>query len=304
MSEAPSTAPVCYRHPSRETLLSCSRCDRPICTSCMNDAVVGHHCPDCVKEGRRSQRPARTAFGGSRAGRLGYVCQAIIAVNVLFLIASAILGGPQAIAGGGGWFGLLGIGTPVTQWGAVLGYAGYGGEIHGVASGEWYRLVTAMFINYGAVHLLLNMSLVATMGRYLERQLGPARFLALYLLAGFGGNVAAYVFQPPFGQSAGASTATFGLIIAVIVINRRMALDVGPVMPLLITNLLFTFTVPGISVAGHLGGLAVGAAAAAVLAYAKMPRRALKQVIGLVAVLLLILAAVVLRTMALLNIYG
>ena len=270
----------------------------------MNDAVVGHHCPDCVKEGRRSQRPARTAFGGSRVGQLGYACQAIIAVNVLFLIASTITGGPQAIAGGGGWFGLLGIGTPVTRWGEVLGYASYGGEIHGVASGEWYRLVTAMFINYGAVHLLLNMSLVATLGRYLERQLGPARFVALYLLAGFGGNVAAYVFQPPFQSSAGASTATYGLILAVIVINRRIALDAGPVLPLLITNLLFTFTVPRISVAGHLGGLAVGAAAAAVLAYARMPRRTLKQVIGLVAVLLLILVAVVLRTTALLNLFS
>lgn len=302
MSEAPSTASVCYRHPSRETQLLCNRCERPICTECMVDAAVGFQCRDCVKKGNRGQRPVRTAFGGSRAGQLGYACQAIIAVNVLFLIGSVITGGPQAIAGApGGWFGLLGIGTPVTQWGEVLGYASYGGEVHGVASGEWYRLVTAMFINYGAVHMLLNMSLVATLGRYLERQLGPVRFVALYLIAGLGGNVAAYLVQPQMQPSAGASTATYGLVIAVIVINRRLVLEAGRVVPLLITNLLFTFSVPNISIPGHLGGLAVGAAAAAVLAYSRIPRRTLKQVIGLSAVLLLILAVAVLRTTALLN---
>ncbi|WP_328463785.1 rhomboid family intramembrane serine protease [Actinoplanes sp. NBC_00393] len=296
MSEAPSTTPVCYRHPDRETLLRCSRCDRPICTSCMNDAVVGHHCPECVKEGRRSQRPARTAFGGSRAGQLGYVTTGIIAINSLVMIASAIVGGPKAIAGAGGFFGLLGTGTPLTDFGEVLGYAFYGGEIHGIAEGEWYRLVTAMFLHYGAVHLLLNMMLVAQIGRYLEAQLGPMRFAALYLLAGFGGNVAAYVFQAPNQPSAGASTATFGLIAAVIVVNRRLLRDPGPMIPLLVTNLIFTFTIPYISIAGHLGGLATGAAAAAVLAYPRLPRRGLKQAVGLTAILLLLLGAAVLRT--------
>ncbi|MEU4419132.1 rhomboid family intramembrane serine protease [Actinoplanes sp. NPDC024001] len=295
MSEAPSTASVCYRHPDRETMLRCSRCDRPICTSCMNDAVVGHHCPDCVKEGRRSQRPARTAFGGSRAGQLGYVTTAIVAINALVMIASAVVGGPRAIAGSG-FLGLLGTGTPLTDAGEVLGYATYGGEIHGVAEGEWYRLVTAMFLHYGAVHLLLNMMLVAQLGRYLEAQLGPLRFAALYLLAGFGGNVAAYVFQAPNQPSAGASTATFGLIAAVLVVNRRLLRDPGPILSLLVTNLIFTFTIPFISIAGHLGGLAIGGATVAALAYPRLPRRSLKQALGCTAILLLLIAAAVVRT--------
>ncbi|MFC7529103.1 rhomboid family intramembrane serine protease [Actinoplanes sp. GCM10030250] len=301
MSEAPSTAPVCYRHPSRETMLRCSRCERPICTSCMNDATIGHQCPDCVKEGRRGQRPARTAFGGSRAGQLGYVTTGIIAINSLVMIASAIVGGPRAIAGAGGFFGLLGTGTPLTDFGEVLGWATYGGQVHGVAEGEWYRLVTAMFLHYGAVHLLLNMMLVAQLGRYLEAQLGPLRFAALYLIAGFGGNVAAYVFQPANQPSAGASTATFGLIAAVIVINRRLLRDPGPMIPLLVTNLIFTFTIPQISIAGHLGGLAAGAAAAAVLAYARLPQRSAKQAVGLTVLVILIVAAAVLRTQAILG---
>ncbi|MEU4621278.1 rhomboid family intramembrane serine protease [Actinoplanes sp. NPDC023801] len=303
MSEAPSTTPVCYRHPKRETQLACTRCERPICIDCKVDASVGFQCKECVKKGNKGVRPARTAFGGSRVGQLGYACQAIIAVNVLFLIASTILGGPKALAGApGGWFGLLGSPTPVTEWGEVLGYAYYlNGELHGIANGEWYRLVTAMFINYGAVHMLLNMSLVATLGRYLERQLGPARFLALYLLAGLGGNVAAYVIQPQNQGSAGASTATYGLVIAAIVINKRLSLDAGPIIPLLITNIIFTLSVPQVSVPGHFGGLAAGAAAAAALAYARIPHRTGKQVAGCSVVLVVILAAALLRTSVLLS---
>ena len=262
----------------------------------MNDAVVGHQCPECVKEGRRSQRPARTAFGGSRAGQLGYVTTAIIAVNSIVMIVSAILGGPSAIAGAG-WMGLLGSGTPLTEWGSVVGVALFpDGEVHGVVVGEWYRLFTAMFLHFGVVHLLLNMALVAQVGRYLEGQLGPLRFAGLYLLAGLGGNVAAYVFQLPYVQAAGASTATFGLIVAVIVINRRLSLDSSAMTSTLIVNLIFTFTIPYISIAGHLGGLAAGGAAAAALAYARLPRRGVKQAAGLAALLAVIVIAAVVRT--------
>ncbi len=268
----------------------------------MNDASVGHQCPDCVNEGRRSQRPARTAFGGSRAGHLGYVTTAIIVINSLVMLASAVIGGPRALAGSGSWFGLLGSGTGLTDWGEVLGVAYYpDGELHGIATGEWYRLVTGMFLHYGLLHLLLNMLLVAQLGRYLEAQLGPLRFAALYLLAGLGGNVAAYVFQAPNQPSAGASTATFGLVIAVIVVNRRMMRDSSQLVPLLVVNLIFTFTIPGISIAGHLGGLVAGAAASVALVYVNRPNRGLKQAIGCTLILLAIVAAAVYRTQGLLG---
>lgn len=269
----------------------------------MNEATVGHQCPDCVKEGRRGQRSARTAFGGSRAGQLGYVTTAIIVVNSLVMVASAILGGPSAIFGSGSW-NLLGSGTPVTDFGEVLGLALYpNGELHGVADGEWYRLVTAMFLHYGILHLLLNMMLVAQLGRYLEGQLGPLRFAALYMLAGIGGNVTAYVFQAPNQPSAGASTATFGLIIAVIVINRKLMRDSSSMTSVLIINLIFTFTIPNISIAGHLGGLAVGGATAAVLAYASRPNRGVKQAIGCAVILAVIVAAAVWRTESILSLF-
>jgi membrane associated rhomboid family serine protease len=303
MSEAPSTAPVCYRHPSRETYIRCTRCDRPICPDCMNEASVGHQCPECVSQGRRTQRPARTAFGGSGLGRAAYATRGLIGINVLVMIASTIAGGPKALFGSGGWYGLLGSDTPVSDWAAVLGYASYtpGGELHGIAAGEWWRLFTAMFVHYGALHLLLNMSVLWQLGRYLEDKLGPLRFAALYLLAGLGGNVAAYLFTASNQPAAGASTAIFGLFLAMIVVNRRLRLDISTLIPMLVVNLLFTFTVPNISVAGHLGGLVVGGIVALILAYAPPARRNQIQLIGGLAVLALLIIASIVRTMAILG---
>jgi len=264
----------------------------------MNEASVGHQCPDCVAAGKRTQRPARTAFGGTGVGRAAYATRTLVAINVLVMIASTIAGGPKALFGSGGWFGLLGDETPVTVWGEVLGYASYtaGGPVHGIAAGEWWRLGTAMFLHYGALHLLLNMSVLWQLGRYLEEKLGPLRFAALYLLAGFGGNVAAYLFTPQNQPAAGASTAIFGLVIAMIVINRRLRLDVTRLIPMLVVNLLFTFSVPNISVAGHLGGLAVGGIVAVILAYAPQNRRAQVQAIGCTAVFALLIVAAIIRT--------
>ena len=303
MSEAPSTAPVCYRHPSRETYIRCTRCERPICPDCMNEASVGHQCPECVAEGRRSQRPARTAFGGSRAGQAGLATRTLIAINAIVFVISAISGGARALGGSGGRFGMLGSSTPVTRWGEVLGYAPYrpGGPVHGIAAGEWYRLGTAMFLHYGVLHILLNMWVLWQLGRYLEARLGPARFVALYLLAGLGGNVAAYVFTAPNQPAAGASTAIFGLFAAIIIVNRRLKLDISALIPLLVINLLFTFTIPNISVAGHLGGLVAGGVVGLILAYAPSTRRTQFQVAGCAIVLLLLVVASVVRTTSLLG---
>ncbi|MEU5788654.1 rhomboid family intramembrane serine protease [Micromonospora purpureochromogenes] len=296
------TAPVCYRHSDRETYVRCTRCDRPICPECMREASVGHQCPECVNEGRRSVRPARTAFGGGAAGRRGLVTRTLIAVNVLAMVLSILSDrGGDSMVGGSGLGGLLGGGTPLTQWGAVLSYASYVpfGEPHGVASGEWYRLVTAMFLHYGLVHLLLNMWALWVLGRDLEALLGPLRFLGLYLVAGLGGNVAAYLFSEPNAASAGASTAIFGLFAAVFVIMRRLGRDTSAIVPILVINLIFTFTVPNISIPGHIGGLLTGAAMGLVLAYAPRMRRSVFQAAGTAVILVALLGLVLVRTVML-----
>jgi membrane associated rhomboid family serine protease len=268
----------------------------------MNAASVGHQCPECVAEGRRTQRPARTAFGGSVAGRDGSVTRVLIGINVLAMVISVITGGATAVAGGG-WGGLLGQSTPLTDWGSVIGYATYGPyetEVHGVAAGEWYRLITAMFLHYGVLHLLMNMYALWILGRELEARLGRLRFAALYLLAGLGGNVAAYLFSAPYAATAGASTAVFGIMAATFVVLKRLNLSVAPILPIIVINVLFTFVVANISVAGHLGGLAVGAIVAAILAYAPRRHRNLVQGLGCAAVVVGLLVAAIIRTAGLL----
>ncbi|MEU7656300.1 rhomboid family intramembrane serine protease [Micromonospora taraxaci] len=303
MSESPPTTPVCYRHPGRETYVRCTRCDRPICPECMREASVGHQCPECVNEGRRSVRPARTAFGGGTAGRHGYVTKALIAVNVLLMLLSiASDRGGDAAVGGSGFGGLMGGSTPLTNWGSVLGLAVFpDGTLGGIADGQWYRLITAMFLHYGVIHLLLNMWALWVLGRSLEANLGPLRFGALYLIGGLGGNVAAYLFSAQNSATAGASTAVFGLFAALIIIERKMGRDISQVIPILVINLVFTLTVPGISIPGHLGGLVVGALMALVLAYAPRGRRTLVQVVGGAIILLALVGLVLVRTAYLLG---
>ena len=265
------TAPVCYRHSDAGDVPQVCPL-RPADLSGLHAGRPGRPPVPGVRErGTRSARPARTAFGGGAAGRRGLVTRVLIALNVLVMIVSVLSDrGGDSMIGGSGFGGLLGGGTPLTQWGSVLSYATYVpfGEAHGVASGEWYRLVTAMFLHYGVVHLLLNMWALWVLGRELEALLGPLRFLTLYLVAGLGGNVAAYLFSSPNTASAGASTAIFGLFAAVFVLMRRLGRDTSAILPILVINLIFTFTVPGISIPGHVGGLVVGALMALVLAYA------------------------------------
>lgn len=303
MSDTPVTVPVCYRHPSRETYVRCVRCDRPICPDCMRAASVGHQCPECVAEGRRTQRSARTAFGGGAAGRQGYVTKALLGINVIVMLISVAVGGAQSLAGGTGFGGLMGGSNSLTRWGSVLGYAAYSRfdpDVHGIAAGEVYRLFTAMFIQYGILHLLMNMWALWILGRPLEAVLGPVRFAALYLIAGLGGNVAVYVFSAPNQETAGASGAIFGLFAALFVIMRKLGRDTSAVIPILVINLVFTFAVPGISIAGHLGGMVFGGIVAVILAYAPRTARTAVQVGGCAAVVVLLAVAALLRTAALL----
>jgi membrane associated rhomboid family serine protease len=256
----------------------------------MNDAAVGHQCPECVAEGRRTQRPVRTAFGGSAAGRHGYVTRALIGLNILAALIGVLLFGSAVLFDGGlftgvtGWqaFGGVSAGPwTVTPAGEVApgDFAAYGTVYPGVYDGGFFRLLTAMFIHYGVLHLAMNMWVLWVLGRDLERALGPVRFLGLYLLAGFGGNVAALLLAPQ-GPAAGASTSIFGLFAALFILLRRLGRDTSAVIPVLIINIVITFTVPGISWQGHLGGLVTGAVVALVLAYAPKERRTLLQAAG------------------------
>ena len=283
---SPVEVPVCYRHPGRETYVRCTRCNRSICPDCMREASVGHQCPECVAEGRRTQRVARTPFGAtSGAGQAGYVTITLIAANALMLLISALSskGGTGALFGGG-LGGLLGGDTPLLDKLGLVGQcrAGNGAIVAcGAAQGEYYRLFTAMFMHYGVIHLLMNMWALWILGRTLEALFGPVRFLAVYLVCGLGGDVAAYVFQPG-ALTAGASGAIFGLFAVLFVALRRLRLSTASVVPIIVINLIFTLSVPGISIAGHIGGLATGALVGAGVAYAPRANRNVIQVAAIV----------------------
>jgi membrane associated rhomboid family serine protease len=265
----------------------------------MNVAAVGHQCPECVSEGRKAQRPVRTAFGGSTAGAHGYVTIGLIVVNCLMLLASVVSArSPGGALFGSGFGGIMGSDTPLLDHLGILGDASYtpGGAAHGIAAGEYYRLVTAMFMHYGLIHLALNMYSLWILGRPLEALLGPVRFLAIYQVCGLGGGVAAYVFSKPYALTAGASTAIFGLFGAFFVVLRRLRLNANQMIPIIVINIVFTLSVPGISVAGHFGGLITGFLVGAGIAYAPRNNRTLIQVATVVVALAVLAGLTVYQT--------
>jgi membrane associated rhomboid family serine protease len=270
----------------------------------MTPASVGHQCPECIAEGRKGQRPALTAFGGSATGAHGYATITLIAINCVMLILSALsMRNPGSALGGGSLGGLLGGATPLTNKLGVIGEIGCsrpGGPLmecaYGVSDGEYYRLFTAMFMHYGIVHLLLNMYALWFLGRPLEALLGPIRFTAVYLVCGIAGDVAVYVFSPGT-ESAGASTALFGLFGVFFFVLRKLGRSVSGLVPVLVINLFITFIVPGISIAGHIGGLIAGVAIGYGVVHAPRQRRVQIQTAVIVGALLVLGVATALQTM-------
>jgi membrane associated rhomboid family serine protease len=264
----------------------------------MIPASVGHQCPECVREGNRNRRTTVTAFGGdARIGSQGYVTKALIAINVAMLLIGLFISGFGSLFGGG-WGGLLGGNSSLTSWGGMVGSQTVmsDGQLQYydvIASGEAYRFVTSMFLHAGLLHLALNMWALWVVGRVIEQALGPLRFLALYLVAGLGGSLAVYLFTGPY-LTVGASGAIFGLFAALFILLRRVGRDASQLLVLILINVFFTFTISGISIPGHLGGLATGAVAALALAYAPQKNRALFQygALGIMFVAIVVVALV------------
>ncbi|WP_171986622.1 MULTISPECIES: rhomboid family intramembrane serine protease [Nocardiopsis] len=252
----PRASRTCYRHSDRETGVSCSRCERPICPDCMVEASVGFQCPRCVSEGNRGTRRARTTFGGRAVSR-PYVTWTILGMMVAGFVAQM---------GTSDTFGQAGA-SPLVREFAMLGLGRVeDGTLLGVLAGEWYRLITAAFLHGSIFHLLFNGYAMYILGVQLERWLGHGRFLALWVLGALAGSVLSLLMVPN-QFSVGASGAIFALFGAVFVIGRRLRLDLRMVGVLLAVNLVLTFVVPNISWTAHIGGLVAGLLLGAVFAY-------------------------------------
>ena len=268
--------PTCVRHPDRPTGLRCVRCDRPACPECLREAAVGYQCVDCVAEGRQAVRRP-TTIAGARLSRQAVVVPALVAVNLAVYAITVAQAGSLGANQRAPLF---------DRW--VLWPAGM------VQYGEPWRLLTAGFLHYGPVHVALTMIALWIIGRDIEPVLGRSRFTAVYFLSLLGGSVAVFLFSPVNIGAAGASTAVWGLMGALLVIVVRLKLNPQPVIAVIAINAVISF-LPGISLMGHLGGFVVGVLATAALLYAPRERRLPVQVGALVGIAVLLVALTALR---------
>ncbi len=234
---------VCYRHPKRETAVSCSSCDRPICPDCMVFGAVGIKCPECAGQptGARGAATRARRSAGARTGTT--VTKALIVVNVITYLA--LVGqSPEGLRAPGGELFLRG---------GLYGPA--------VADGEWWRLLTAAFLHASPIHILFNMVMLWWFGQALEAALGRGRFVGVYFVSALAGSAGALLLSPD-KFTVGASGAVFGILGAGLVLERRQIYVFGgSALGVVLLNVAFTLFIPNISIGGHLGGLAGGALA-------------------------------------------
>jgi membrane associated rhomboid family serine protease len=279
MSEPPpyQAEPVCARHPDRVAYVRCQRCGRPTCPECQRPAAVGIQCVDCVREGQKSVRSARTQFGGkvSTQGRPVVTLTIIVICVVVWLAQKASPTFSDALA----------------FWPPA-------------ARSQPWRFLTAAFEHDTSaglpLHILFNMYALWVLGQYIEPMLGHARFAALYLVSAIGGSVGYLVMTSPqldpasgamfWTATVGASGAVFGLFGALIVFNRHLGRSSRPLYILLAINAVIGF-VPGIAWQAHVGGFLTGAAVAAVITATAAQNRRRLQLPALVVLLVLLVVA-------------
>jgi membrane associated rhomboid family serine protease len=234
---------TCYRHPSRETGVSCSSCGRPICPECMTTTPVGMRCPECSR-----QRTKVVRAGGIAA--VPRVTYGLIAVNVLAFLTEQ------------GQFTIFGssIHGTVIDEGVLWRY--YVGFQH-----QYWRLVTSAFLHENLLHIGFNMYLLYLLGMMLEPAIGSAKFATIYFTALLAGSFGALLATAD--PSLGASGAIFGLMGAAAVELRARGLSImqSGIGGLIVLNLILSFSIANISVGAHIGGLIGGALAGLAMRY-------------------------------------
>jgi membrane associated rhomboid family serine protease len=276
-----SDANYCYRHPNRQSFVLCQRCGRTICPECQTQGAVGVICPECMREQRatapRTKPALLTRMTGTNAPVVTY---AIIAVCVVVYIAQSIPG----------------IGSAVT---AALQYAGlysYPSDsllsMQAGVSFEPWRMLTAVFAHASILHILLNMYTLWVFGMVLEPLLGRLRYLVLFLISGLAGSVGVFLLAAPNQPVVGASGAIFGMIAALLIIQRRLGGNITQLLVLVGINLVIGF-IPSFGIAwqAHLGGLVGGALVGLIFVETRPLRRRPLQIGLLIALTVVLIAA-------------
>lgn len=233
----------CYRHPDRETGLACSECGRPICADCATFAPVGIRCPDHAGTRRgpttRVKPPqVRRAPGLALATGDAPITKALIAINVAIYLVTVLQS------------------HSTTPTGSIVNrFLLYGPAVD---HGDWWRLVTSMFLHASILHIGFNMYVLWVIGTPVEQYLGTLRYLGLYFVSGLAGAAGA-LLQSPLTPVLGASGAIFGILGAMLIlewqVTGRLA---GQAAALIAINLGLSFVIPNISWGGHVGGLIGG----------------------------------------------
>ena len=247
----------------------------------MNFAPVGIKCPDHAGVGspRRSASPqhtvrqARRTIGGLQAP----ATVALVAINVLVYLVTVYQGGGVGAPGG-----------ELFSKGALIGAAIS-------VDGDWYRLVTAMFLHASLLHLAFNMLALYWLGTIVEQVIGSFRFVLVYFASGLAGSAGALLLTDPFTPTVGASGAIYGIMGALLVLEYRATGSfAGQALGLIAVNLALTFAIPNISIGGHLGGLAGGILATFALAHYRdaRPRSLGPALVALIAFASLVVAYV------------
>jgi membrane associated rhomboid family serine protease len=229
----------CYRHPDRETGRRCTRCGKPACGDCLQQVSIGSQCVDCIKAARPDVK-TRAKFWNARQPTL--VTYVLIGINVAVYLWT--VNADRKVDFGRFPHGdyTLALAKPFIQ------------------DGQYYRLISSGFLHYSIFHIGMNMLLLFQLGQLLEPAIGRVRFTLLYFASLLAGSFGALMMQPN-GLTGGASGAVFGLMAAAAIGLHRRGVNVFKtgIGTVLILNLVITFTIPGISVGGHLGGAIAGA---------------------------------------------
>lgn len=243
----------CAFHPTRQTGVRCTRCERPICPDDMVSAPVGFLCPVCagqMREGALGHAEYRVRARAERMPLLRQLAGAemtsiIIGANVLVYALMVLTGAPTS-------------GRTLYNFGALPGM---------LAASQWWRLVTATFVHIGLLHILFNMFALMLFGGAIEHRYGKMRFLALYLGSGVLGSACSLAFSNAM-LSAGASGAIYGIFgawLALAIRHRATPEMRGQLRSwvfLIGINLMFSRATPGIDLWAHVGGLVGGFAIA------------------------------------------
>jgi membrane associated rhomboid family serine protease len=176
------------------------------------------------------------------------ITRALIALNVLAFIWEISVGGSGVLSG------QIMTGTPIDR------YLLAPNDVR--VNHEYYRIVTSAFLHGSIIHIFVNMLSLFWLGRFIEAALRPAKMLAVYMLSLIASGISVVLFSSPDIPTLGASGAIFGLFGALFAIGLKLGPRgndlVRSNIGILVLNLVFSFSVSGISWQAHVGGLIAG----------------------------------------------